>query len=120
MLGGLLGPADAAELVIGQVAPLSGVLASTGHQMVVGGKIYFDSINAEGGVHGAKIRHEVVDDGYKVAETVRLTQQMLAKPEVVALFVLAGTANVTTLLTDGVLDGGGGGLVSIGARPKGG
>ncbi|MDQ3273262.1 MAG: ABC transporter substrate-binding protein, partial [Pseudomonadota bacterium] len=28
---------QAADLVIGQVAPLSGVLASTGHQMVVGG-----------------------------------------------------------------------------------
>ena len=31
-----------AELVIGQVAPLSGVLASTGQQMVVGGKIYLN------------------------------------------------------------------------------
>ena len=41
--------AAAAELVIGQVAPLSGVLASTGKQMVVGGKIYFEFINAQGG-----------------------------------------------------------------------
>lgn len=108
-LGGL---ATAAELVIGQVAPLSGVLASTGHQMVVGGKIYFDAINAQGGIHGAKIRHEVVDDGYKVAETVRLTRELLAQPEVVALFGFAGTANVTQLLTDGVLDVGGAALVA--------
>lgn len=102
----------AADLVIGQVAPLSGVLASTGHQMVVGGKIYFDSINAKGGIHGAMIRHEVVDDGYKVAETVRLTREMLARPEVVALFGFAGTANVTQLLTDGVLAAGGAALVA--------
>lgn len=102
----------AAELVIGQVAPLSGVLASTGHQMVVGGQIYFDAINAQGGIHGAKIRHEVVDDGYKVSETVRLTREMLAQPEVVALFGFAGTANVTQLLTDGVLDVGGAALVA--------
>lgn len=108
----LLGSVHAAELVIGQVAPLSGVLASTGHQMVVGGKIYFDAVNAEGGVHGAKIRHEVVDDGYKVVETVRLTRKMLAKPEVVALFGFAGTANVTQLLTDGALDAGGAALVA--------
>ena len=93
-----------AELVVGQVAPLSGVLASTGAQMVLGGRIYFDAINAQGGIHGAKIRHEVVDDGYKIAETVRLTREMLARPEVVALFGFAGTANVTQLLTDGVLD----------------
>jgi branched-chain amino acid transport system substrate-binding protein len=102
----------ASELVIGQVAPLTGVLASTGHQMVVGGKIYFDAINARGGVHGAKIRHEVVDDGYKVAETVRLTREMLTRPEVVALFGFAGTANVTQLLTDGILDVGGAALVA--------
>ena len=111
-LYGLAGLAPAAELVIGQVAPLSGVLASTGHQMVVGGQIYFDAINAQGGIHGAKIRHEVVDDGYKVAETVRLTREMLAQPEVVALFGFAGTANVTQLLTDGVLDVGGAALVA--------
>ena len=104
--------ASAQEVVIGQVAPLSGVLASTGRQMVVGGKIYFDAINAQGGIHGAKIRHEVVDDGYKVAETVRLTRELLARPEVVALFGFAGTANVTQLLTDGVLDAGGAALVA--------
>ena len=87
--------AAAAELVIGQVAWLSGVLASTGKQMVVGGKIYFDFINAQGEVHGIKIRHDVADDGYKVADAVRLTREMLARPEVVALFGFAGTANVT-------------------------
>ena len=52
--------AQASDLVIGQVAPLSGVLASTGHQMVVGGKIYFDAINAQGGIHGAKIDRKSV------------------------------------------------------------
>ncbi len=109
---GLGGMAQGADLVIGQVAPLSGVLASTGHQMVVGGEIYFDWINDHGGVHGAKIRHEVLDDGYKVPETVRLTKELLARPEVVALFGFAGTANVTQLLTDGVLDAGGAALVA--------
>ena len=111
-LCGTAGLTTAAELVIGQVAPLSGVLASTGKQMVVGGKIYFDHINAQGGVHGALIRQDVVDDGYKVADTVRLTREMLARPEVVALFGFAGTANVTQLLTDGVLDVGGAALVA--------
>ena len=102
----------AAELVIGQVAPLSGVLASTGRQMVVGGQIYFDEVNAQGGIHGAKIRRIVLDDAYKVPETVRLTRELLAQPEVVALFGFAGTANVTQLLTDGVLDAGGAALVA--------
>ena len=100
------------DIVIGQVAPLSGVLATTGAQMVLGGKIYFDEINAQGGVNGAKIRVLVADDGYKVDETVRLTREMLAKPEVIGLFGFAGTANVGKLLTDKVLDDGGAPLVA--------
>jgi ABC-type branched-subunit amino acid transport system substrate-binding protein len=111
-LGAAGRPALAAEVVVGQVAPLSGVLASTGQQMVLGGKIYFDWVNAQGGVHGATIRQEVVDDGYKVPETVRLTRALLARPEVVALFGFAGTANVTQLLADGVLEQGGAALVA--------
>ncbi|MDP3827294.1 MAG: ABC transporter substrate-binding protein, partial [Polaromonas sp.] len=31
----------AADIVISQLAPLTGVLASTGKQMVLGGQIYF-------------------------------------------------------------------------------
>src|SRR3954471_11653007 len=72
-----------ADIVIGQVAPLSGVLASTGQQMVLGGKLYFDSVNAKGGVNGQKLRVVVVDDAYKVDETVKLTREMTSHPEVV-------------------------------------
>ena len=112
-LAGALGaPLHAAELVVAQIAPLTGVLASTGKQMVLGGKIYFDSVNASGGVHGAKIKHLVFDDGYKVDETVRLTREVLARSEVLALFGFAGTANVGKLLSDGVLEAGGAPLVA--------
>ena len=100
------------DIVIGQVAPLSGVLASTGEQMVLGGKIYFDAINAKGGIHGARIRTDVVDDQYKVDDTLRLTRDLLARPEVVALYGFAGTANVGKLLTEGVLEAGGAALVA--------
>ena len=101
-----------ADIVIGQVAPLSGVLASTGKQMVLGGSIYFRHVNAQGGVHGQKIAVKVLDDGYKVDETVRLTRELLADPEVVALFGFAGTSNIGKLLSDGVLAQGGAALVA--------
>lgn len=104
--------APTAEISVAQVAPLSGVLASTGQQMVLGGKIYFDWVNDTGGVNGARIKHIVVDDAYKVDETVRLTREVLANPDVVALFGYAGTANVSKLLADGVLDAGGAPLVA--------
>jgi len=102
----------AADIVISQLAPLTGVLASTGKQMVLGGQIYFSHVNDTGGVHGQKIRVLVADDGYKVEETVRLTREALANPEVVALYGFAGTSNVGKLLTDGVLNQGGAALVA--------
>ena len=104
--------ARSAELVVAQVAPLSGVLASTGAQMVVGGRIYFEHVNATGGIHGRNIPHLVVDDGYKVDETVRLTREVLARPEVLALFGFAGTANIGKLLSERVLEEGGAALVA--------
>lgn len=104
--------ARAPDLVIGQVAPLSGVLASTGAQMVLGGRIYFEHVNAKGGVHGRPIRQVVLDDGYKVDETVRLTRELLARPDLLALYGFAGTANIGKLLADGVLEQGGAALVA--------
>jgi branched-chain amino acid transport system substrate-binding protein len=110
--GVLSGAAAQAQVVIAQVAPLSGVLATTGQQMVLGGKIYFSHVNAKGGVHGQQIKVLVADDAYKVDETVRLTREMLARPEVVALFGFAGTANIGKLLADKVLEEGGAALVA--------
>ena len=106
------GFAQAADITIAQVAPLSGVLATTGNQMVLGGRLYFEHINSKGGVNGQKIKVLVADDGYKVDETVRLTREMLARPEVVALFGFAGTANIGKLLTEKVLEEGGAALVA--------
>jgi ABC-type branched-subunit amino acid transport system substrate-binding protein len=92
-----------ADVLVGQVAPLTGVLASTGKQMVLGGQVYFDAVNAQGGVNGQKIRTIVRDDGYKVDETERQTRDIVADPRVVALFGFAGTANIGALLQDKVL-----------------
>lgn len=100
------------DIVIGQVAPLSGVLATTGAQMVLGARVYFDHINATGGVNGQRIRHLVADDGYKIDETLRLTREMVARPEVLALFGFAGTANIGKLLAERVLEEAGIALVA--------
>jgi ABC-type branched-subunit amino acid transport system substrate-binding protein len=94
----------AEDIVIGQVAPLSGVLADTGKDMVLGAKVYFDYVNEQGGVHGKRIRHVVKDDGYKVDETVRLTREVINKDGALALIGFAGTGNVGELLKQKVLE----------------
>jgi branched-chain amino acid transport system substrate-binding protein len=98
-------PAAAADIVIGQSAPLSGTLASTGKEMVLGARICFDAVNAQGGIGGRKIRHEVRDDGYKTDETVRLTRELIDKDKAVGLIGYAGTGNIAELLKQGVLAG---------------
>lgn len=96
--------ASANDIVIGQVAPLSGVLADTGREMVLGAKVYFEQVNEQGGIHGRKIRHVVKDDGYRVEETVRLTREVIDRDGAMALIGFAGTGNVAELLSQKVLE----------------
>ena len=104
--GSLFAPfarAQGGEIVIGESVPLTGVLATSGMQIRDGVKLYFDQVNATGGIHGARIRHVVRDDAYKVDETVRQTQELINKDKAVALIGYAGTANVAELLKLGTL-----------------
>ena len=95
--------AKAAEIVVGQVAPFSGPLAPTGNYLRAGGQLYFDSINASGGIHGAKIRLVAKDDGYKAEETVRLAREILKESQPLVFFGFVGTGNAEALLKEKVL-----------------
>ena len=97
-------PARAAgEIVIGQVVPLSGVIAATGAEYVAGAQAYFAQVNARGGVHGQRLRVVIKDDGYKPDETLRLTRELLQNDKPVALFGFIGTGNVMNLVKNKVL-----------------
>jgi len=88
------------ELVIGQVAPLTGSNASNGKPVSDGIKLYFDYVNSNGGVNGRRIKFIVRDDGYKVPETVRHARDLITKEQVLALMTTLGTANNEALLKE--------------------
>jgi ABC-type branched-subunit amino acid transport system substrate-binding protein len=94
----------AADIVIGQSAPTSGVLGSTGAEMVLGVKICIDAVNAEGGVNGRKLRHVVKDDAYQTAQTVANTRELIEKDHAVALIGYAGTGNIGAVIKEGLLN----------------
>lgn len=96
--------AAAAEIVIGQVAPFSGPLAPTGLHIRAGAQLYFDKINAEGGINGATIKLISRDDGYNAAQTVTLTRELVAQSKPLALFGLVGTGNVEAVIKEKILD----------------
>jgi ABC-type branched-subunit amino acid transport system substrate-binding protein len=93
-----------ADIVIAQSAPLTGVAAGAGEGLVLGTRIYFEHANAEGGVNGQKLIHLVKDDGYKIEDTVKNTNEFIADPKVMALTGYYGTDNVLELFKRGVFD----------------
>jgi ABC-type branched-subunit amino acid transport system substrate-binding protein len=104
---------SASDIVVGQVAPLSGLLAPTGNHVRAGAQLYFDAINATGGVNGQKIRLVSKDDGYKVPETVKQTKALIDEAQPIALFGYAGTGNVEAVLKEKILEDNGIPLVMI-------
>lgn len=105
--------AAAADIIVGQVAAFSGPLAPTGTHMRAGAQLYFDKVNADGGVHGAKIRLLSKDDGYKTEETVRLAREILKEAQPVAFIGFVGTGNVEAILEKKVLSDAGIPLLAV-------
>ncbi len=97
-------PAHAAEeIVVGQVAPFSGPQAITGKAIHAGARLYFDAVNARGGVRGRPIKLVTRDDAQKPEESVRLTRELIAAEAPLAMIGTVGTANLEALAKDGVL-----------------
>jgi ABC-type branched-subunit amino acid transport system substrate-binding protein len=77
------------EIVVGWTTPLSGPAALWG-VTGLGGKAWADHINAQGGIHGRKIKVILKDDGYNPARALANLQQMKNQAFVIA--GLLGTA----------------------------
>ncbi len=91
------------NIVIGQVAPFSGSQAVTGKAIHAGAKLYFDAVNARGGVRGRQIKLVTRDDVQKPEDTVRLTRELIAADAPLAMIGTVGTNNLEALAKDGVL-----------------
>jgi branched-chain amino acid transport system substrate-binding protein len=77
-------------LVLGQSAAFSGPAAQLGEQFKKGALLYFDRLNAKGGVNGRMIELRSVDDGYEPDRCKANTEKFL-KDEVFACFGYIGT-----------------------------
>jgi branched-chain amino acid transport system substrate-binding protein len=78
-------------IVIGQSAPFSGPSAQLGMDFNRGARMYFQSVNEGGGVHGRKIELRAKDDAYDPDQTARNTAALLEDARLVALFGYVGT-----------------------------
>ncbi len=78
------------KIILGQSAPFTGPAAQLGIQFFEGAKLYFDAINAKGGVNGKTIELRKLDDGYEPERTAANTKQFISDG-VFALFGYIGT-----------------------------
>jgi len=93
-------PADAttalaagADAKIGITLPQTGPLAAFG-AIAQGMQIYFDTINAKGGVDGHKLVVVAKDDGYDPKQTVPKATELIEQDKVLATSFMVGTPNV--------------------------
>jgi branched-chain amino acid transport system substrate-binding protein len=101
----LLAKAPLREIVIGQVASLSGSNgADLGQGLQLGLAAALDDTNRAGGIGGRKLRLVSLDDRYLPEDTVRLTQELIALHKPVALAGYRGTANTLALVKSRVLE----------------
>ncbi|MCM5680178.1 ABC transporter substrate-binding protein [Schlegelella sp. S2-27] len=103
LLAGSAVPASAAELVVGQVAPMEDP-ASIGHQLRTGVEVYFEQVNRKGGVHGARLRLAARHRGTRAEEAVAKTRELLSEENPIALIGFMGTGPMEALLNAKVLD----------------
>ena len=82
--------AQADRLLLGQSAPFTGPTAQLGIQFHQGAKLYFDQLNAQGGLHKRTIEIVKLDDGYEPDRCVENTRKLIAQ-DPLALFAYVGT-----------------------------
>ena len=79
------------RIVIGQSAGFTGSVAGTVKELTAGAKVYFDHVNAKGGVHGRKIVLESMDDGFDPKRSPEVFRKLIEEKNVFALFLSRGT-----------------------------
>jgi branched-chain amino acid transport system substrate-binding protein len=84
---------NAADVVIAQLVPLSGPVAEPGRQFAAGASLYFDHVNANGGIEGRHIRHLKIDDQYDPHTCVARLDDILSQPVLPAALLTFGTAS---------------------------
>lgn len=86
------------EIRLGASAVLSGPLGPQTEEYGSGARLYFEAINAAGGVHGRKISYTALDDGFDVKRAVENTRKLLLEQEVFLIFNNTGTAHTAAIL----------------------
>jgi branched-chain amino acid transport system substrate-binding protein len=87
-----------AAILIGQTVGLTGTVAATVKESMLGAQLYIDDVNARGGINGEKIDILTLDDRFEVSKTIENTKTLIEEKNVLALFMSRGTPNTEAML----------------------
>ncbi|MEO8807650.1 MAG: ABC transporter substrate-binding protein [Burkholderiaceae bacterium] len=93
----LAGPLANAQIVIGQTAGFTGAVASSVKEATDGAKLYFDAVNARGGINGQKIELVSLDDKFDPKLTLENAKKLIDQG-VISLFLNRGTPHTQGLM----------------------
>ncbi|MCJ0764419.1 ABC transporter substrate-binding protein [Variovorax terrae] len=96
--------AGAAQIVVAQVAPLTGLDANQGRAYSAGMQLYFNQVNKAGGVNGHTFTLVRKDDGGHTEDTLNGTRQLLADSRPMVLAGYFGSRSVAELVSSGLLE----------------
>ena len=97
LLLALLAGAAAAQIRIGQTAGFSGPVAAGVKEVTDGARLYFDAVNAQGGIAGQKIELVSLDDRFDPKLSAPNARQLIEQG-VLALFLTRGTPHTQAVL----------------------
>jgi branched-chain amino acid transport system substrate-binding protein len=104
VLGMACAVAYAGQVVVGQVAPLTGLDANQGRAYGTGMQLAFNNANKGGGVGGNTIVFVRKDDAGNPDATLKLTKELIEQDKAVVLGGYFGIANIETIARSGILD----------------
>jgi branched-chain amino acid transport system substrate-binding protein len=96
-------PTLAAQIIVGQVGPMSGLEATQGRAYSAGLQLYFNAINRSGGINGHTFTLVRKDDSGHAEETVALTKKMISEERPLVLAGYFGSKNIDDVVAAGML-----------------
>ncbi|MDN6886343.1 ABC transporter substrate-binding protein [Variovorax sp. CAN2819] len=87
-----------AQILIGQSADLSGPVAASVKETIMGSQLVIDQVNAQGGINGEQIEVIRMDDGLDAKRSLENTRVLIEDKKVVALLLNRGTPNTLAVI----------------------
>jgi ABC-type branched-subunit amino acid transport system substrate-binding protein len=98
LAGALLSGAARADIVVGETVGVTGPVAATVKEALLGARLYIDWVNASGGVKGEKIDLVTLDDHFEVKKAAENARILVEEKNAVALFMDRGTPHTQAIM----------------------